>query len=186
MPVQVPNWLLHRFKAVYHEPPHYESSYYGPINMLLTTYFPAVDGYLVKPQARLRQPPSPGARTSIDSTGQKVGTRSDDGNPDFLVSKGSPTLDADVPLLIYEVKRHDVGDAEAAHQIDRYIEWGMQYLSQLGSPMGRMRAVLVIGSKSKLFMLEWGPQSQAVHGVHDLDTTGEEILAILQNIRDGQ
>jgi hypothetical protein len=186
MPVQLPNWLLRRFNAVYHEPPHYESSYYGPINMLLTTYFPAMDGYLVKPQARLRQPPSPGARTSIDSTGQTVGTRSDDGNPDFLVSKGSPTLDADVPLLIYEVKRHDVGDAEAAHQIDRYIEWGMQYLNHLGSPMGRMRAVLVIGSKSKLFMLDWGPQSQAVHAEYDLDTTGDEILAILQNIRDGQ
>jgi len=91
MPVQLPNWLLRRFNAVYHEPPHYESSYYGPINMLLTTYFPAMDGYLVKPQARLRQPPSPGARTSIDSTGQIVDTRSDDGNPDSLVSKGSPT-----------------------------------------------------------------------------------------------
>ena len=62
----------------------------------------------------------------------------------------------------------------------------MQYLNHLGSQMGRMRAVLVIGSKSKLFMLDWGPQSQAVHAEYDLDTTGDEILAILQNIRDGQ
>jgi len=79
-----------------------------------------------------------------------------------------------------------VGDAEAAHQIDRYIEWGMQYLNHLGSPMGRMRTVLVIGSKSKLFMLDWVPQSQPVHAEYDLDTAGDEILAILQNIRDGQ
>jgi hypothetical protein len=108
------HWLLHQFNAIYKEPPHYESSYYGLINMLLTTYFSAAGGYLVKPQARLRQPPLPGARTSTDFNNQIVSTHSNNGNPDFLVSKGSPTLNTDIPLLIYEVKQHDVGDMESA------------------------------------------------------------------------
>ena len=71
----------------------------------------------------------------------------------------------------------------SARQTDRYIEFGMQHLNQLSSPIARMRAVLVIGSKSLLFMLEWGPWSQVVHGVHDLDATRDGIL---QDICDGQ
>jgi hypothetical protein len=61
---------------------------------------------------------------SIDSHRQHVGTCDEDGNSDFLVSKGSLTLDADVPLLIYKVKQNDAGDVKAAHQMDQYIEWG--------------------------------------------------------------
>ena len=98
MPVSVPDWLLARFDAIYKEPAHYEASYYGPINMLLTCYFSAADGFMVKPQARLRDPPTPGACTSIDSFGQDVGTHATDGNPDFLVSTGSAQLHSDVHL----------------------------------------------------------------------------------------
>lgn len=95
MSVTVPEWLVKRFAAIYAKPPHYEASYYGPINMFLTVYFPAGDHYLVKPQARLRQPSSPGERVSIDSNGQEVGTEMTMGTrtsslawevPNFLVT----------------------------------------------------------------------------------------------------
>jgi hypothetical protein len=183
MSVTVPEWLLKRFAAVYAKPPHYEASYYGPINMFLTVYFPAGDHYLVKPQARLRQPSSPGERVSIDSNGQEVGTRNDDGNPDFLVSIGSSELSNDVPLLIYEVKREDSGDTEAAQQMDRYINWAMQYLSVLLPHASRkIWAVLVTGSKSDVYMMEQG--SSIIKITYGLDTTGTQIRGILQRIRE--
>ncbi|KAF8587969.1 hypothetical protein K439DRAFT_1285173, partial [Ramaria rubella] len=109
----------------------YEASWYGPLNMLLTTYFPASKGFNVKPQARLRQPSAdPRERTSIDSYGQTVGTYDDDSNPDFLVSIGTSSLHADTPLLIYEVKREGMDEGEATLQLDRYIEWAKQYQRQ--------------------------------------------------------
>ncbi|KIM72815.1 hypothetical protein PILCRDRAFT_15794 [Piloderma croceum F 1598] len=183
MSITVPEWLLKRFAAVYAKPPHYEASYYGPINMFLTVYFPAGYHYLVKPQARLRQPSSPGERVSIDSNGQEVGTRNDDGNPDFLVSIGSSELSNDVPLLIYEVKREDSGDTEAAQQMDRYINWAMQYLSVLLPHASRkIWAVLVTGSKSDIYMMEQG--SSIIKITYGLDTTGTQIRGILQHIRD--
>ena len=53
-PVVVPDCLLHRFDALYAMPPRHKASYYGPFNMLLTTFFPATMHFLVKPQARIQ------------------------------------------------------------------------------------------------------------------------------------
>ena len=183
MPVSVPDWLLARFDAIYKEPAHYEASYYGPINMLLTCYFSAADGFMVKPQARLRDPPTPGARTSIDSFGQDVGTHATDGNPDFLVSTGSAQLHSDVPLLIWEVKKPEVSDEDAAKQVDRYIEWAKRYQRNLAPEMKAVIwAMLVFGSKCRVFRLD--PHSEFVYFHDGEQTTGDNVRQLLQSIRD--
>jgi len=181
-PVTTLAWLLDRFEAIYVNPPHYEASYYGPINALLTVHFPAADRFLVKPQARLRQPPTPGQRTSIDSVGQRVGTFDNDGNPDFLISFGSPQLHQDIPLLIYEVKQEKESFTEAAGQMDGYISWAKEYQRQVTGTPPPIWAVLVIGSESYIFFLD--PASNQV-GYSELaiNTTGAEIMDILQKVR---
>src|SRR5882762_527881 len=85
----------------------------------------------------------------------------------------------DVPLLIYEVKREDSGDTEAAQQMDRYINWAMQYLSVLLPHASRkIWAVLVTGSKSDVYMMEQG--SSIIKITYGLDTTGAQIRGVLR------
>jgi hypothetical protein len=182
VPVTIPPWLLARFNAIYTNPPHYEASYYGPVNSLLTVYFPAADGFMVKPQARLRQPPTPGGRTSIDSQGQKVGTFDDDGNPDFLVNIGSAQLHHDIPLLIYELKKHGESFADAVAQIDRYVMWAKDYQRQVTGIKRPIWAVLMIGSESHTYYLD--PTSEHINFSNvAINTTGPEIMEILREIR---
>ncbi|KAF8146157.1 hypothetical protein K438DRAFT_1870455 [Mycena galopus ATCC 62051] len=99
---------------------HYESSFMGPHNEFLHAYFPACDGWMIKPIPRLRKMlklPTPDlgvhgdAETrpdsdlsdehmdadssmesdqSKDSYGQGVETRKGDPTPDYLVCKASP------------------------------------------------------------------------------------------------
>jgi hypothetical protein len=181
--VTTPPWLLNRFQALYRNPPHYEASYYGPVNALLNVHFPAADGFLVKPQARLRQPPKLGGRTSIDSVGQLVGTFDDDGNPDFLVSYGSAQLHQDVPLLIYEVKTEGMSFEAAAAQLDRYITWGKDYQRQVTGTEKKIWGVLVIGSQSYIFYLD--PSDKHVQYSELLiNTTGTTMLELLQTVRE--
>lgn len=183
VPVTIPNWLLGRFDSLYQKPPHYEASYYGPINMMLTTFFPSAKRFLVKPQARLRNPPAPGGRTSSDSYGQIVGTSDKDGNPDFLVSTGTSALDSDVPFLIYEIKRDDEDEFLSAIQMERYMLWAREYQRQV-SPWARIGvyAVLVIGTKSIVYDIS--PDSEFINTGAYRDTTGREMLNMLQDLRD--
>jgi hypothetical protein len=182
LPVTIPPWLLARFNAIYTDPPHYEASYYGPVNSLLTVYFPAADGFMVKPQARLWQSPTPGGCTSIDSQGQQVGTFDDDGNPDFLVNIGSTHLHRDIPLLIYELKKHGESFSDAVAQIDRYIMWAKDYQRQVAGIKRPIWAVLMIGSKSHTYYLD--PASEHINFSNvAINTTGPEIIEILRQIR---
>jgi hypothetical protein len=148
----------------------------------LTVYFPAADGFLVKPQARLRQPPTPGGRTSIDSQGQHVGTFDDDGNPDFLVNIGSAQLHHDIPLLIYELKKHGQSFADAVAQLDRYIMWAKDYQRQVTGIKRPIWAVLMIGSESHAYYLD-PDSSQIDYSNIAINSTGLEIVEILRNIR---
>ena len=182
--VRTPEWLLGRFEALYKDPPHYEASYYGPINGLLTVHFPVADGFLVTPQARLRQPPKGEGRTSIDSVGQVVGTFDDDGSPDFVVSYGSAERHRDVPLLIYEVKNEDTSFGSTAAQMDRYIAWGKDYQEQVRGAEREIWAVLVMGSKSNIFYLDPKSLKQVKYCEFGLNTTGTTIMELLQTIRE--
>lgn len=182
VPVNVPNWLLGRFDSLYLHPPHYEASYYGPINMLMTTFFPSARHFLVKPQARLRDPPTPGGRSSNDSYGQTVGISDRDGNPDFLVCKGSSALDADVPFLIYEIKRHEDDDVASSVQMERYMDWARRYQNQVaqGQRIG-VYAVLVIGAKSVVYHL--APDAPFINSGPYQDTTGHQVFDTLHVLR---
>ena len=51
--VPYPSWLQTRLKSMFHNPPRFENSYYGPINAILNCAFPATQYFLVKPQAVL-------------------------------------------------------------------------------------------------------------------------------------
>jgi len=183
LPVIIPQWLLDRFKAIYTNAPHYEASYYGPMNSLLTVYFPAADGFMVKPQARLRQAPTPGARTSIDSQGQRVGTFDTDGNPDFLVGIGSAKLHCDIPLLIYELKKEGESFADVAPQMDEYITWAKDYQEQVIGTRRPIWAVLMIGSKSYTYHLN--PISGYItYEDIGVSTTGPEVIEVLRQARE--
>jgi hypothetical protein len=182
MPVVVPNWLEGRFASLSGQSPHYEASYYGPINMLLTTYFPAADGFNVKPQPRLRSlVANQGQRISIDSYGGSVGTSSDDPIPDFLVSIGSSKLGKDVPILIYEVKRSDEEETEAGIQMDRYIHWAGNYQSTLVGAI-TIIAVLVLGKES--IICELDADARQVNFLDRAPTCGLDAQRVLQRVRD--
>jgi hypothetical protein len=176
-------WLLGRFNEIRTHPPHYESSYYGPINMLLTTYFPARDGFIVKPQTRLRWGPGPQGRTSTDSYGQSVGISNEDINPDFLVSIGTPRADSDVPLLIVEVKREGEDFGEAALQIDRYCNWARRYQQNIAAWGGKadVAALLVMGSSCWVFEMVHNSFS---HTRQPSGIISAPILSLLQDIHD--
>ncbi|KAH7903814.1 hypothetical protein BJ138DRAFT_966139, partial [Hygrophoropsis aurantiaca] len=122
-------WLSQRLLTVSLTPPHYENSWYGPVTGLLTTYFPTGGQFLVKPQARLRQPPAPGAlRTSTDSYGQTTShADNNDPIPDFVVCVGSATAELDIPFLILEVKRDEKELAAMSVQQKRYTDWLENY-----------------------------------------------------------
>ena len=178
----IPSWLLDRFTALYLNPPHYEASYYGPANMLLTSYFPATLQFLVKPQARLREPPQPAERHSVDSYGQPVGTSNKDGNPDFLVSKGTSALDGDIPFLIYELKRGEESEGEAMLQMERYIRWARRYQMQLSSPSElRIYALLVLGGQTQIYNMD--PDATFIHTGPRVGTTDDLILGLFHSLR---
>ncbi|KAJ7196303.1 hypothetical protein GGX14DRAFT_309540, partial [Mycena pura] len=124
-------WLYRRLVNLAEvEDVHYEASFMGPHNALLTSYFRVEHGWLVKPIPRLRKPvPEDDAdsRTSIDSYGVPVVTSNEDPQPDSLVCKASAGLDGDRPVLLWEVKRNDAQSAKSSRQMDRYEEWLRQY-----------------------------------------------------------
>ncbi|KAG1778127.1 hypothetical protein EV702DRAFT_924024, partial [Suillus placidus] len=117
-------WLLQCLRALQASPPHYEASWYSPINMMLTTYFPVDCNFIIKPQPCLHQDPDAGGHISINSYGQVVGSFSDDEIPNFIVSSAGSELDHDVPFLIFKVKRDD-GQlvSHAYRQIEQYTVW---------------------------------------------------------------
>ena len=130
----IPAWLQERLLNLERRKVHYESSFVGPHNAFLHSHFPVKEGFLVKPEARLRTltPANAAGRTSsdsdrsYDSNGQPVATSRDDIFPDFLVSIATGNLDGDTPILIWELKRGDSGTKGEA-QILGYAEWADDY-----------------------------------------------------------
>ncbi|KAF9232552.1 hypothetical protein BU15DRAFT_30429, partial [Melanogaster broomeanus] len=119
-------WVDLRFENLMSPHTRYESSWYGPINILLNTYFPASDHFMVKPQARLhRQVEGDEPRTSVDSYGVPVQRRNNDDFPDFLVCSADSALHTDIPFLILEAKRDALQQGRG--QPDRYLDWASKY-----------------------------------------------------------
>jgi hypothetical protein len=98
---------------------HYEASFYGSINSLLTHVFPLCQQFMVKPQPKLHPvagmpPPHSEAessgRVSIDFMNnvvqsRKAGRVSTD-EPDFIVVKAGFEYGGDLVLAVVEVKKN--------------------------------------------------------------------------------
>lgn len=123
----VPAWLSARLYNLAHQRVHYESSFGGAHNGFLNCYFPVSHGYMVKPIPRLRTPVDPtvafSGRNSVDSYGAEVQTSPRDDIPDFLVCKATASLHADIPFLIWELKRDSRAASSTSTQMARYEEW---------------------------------------------------------------
>lgn len=184
--VRVPSWVTKRLEALFKEPPHFKTSYYGPLNMLLVEYFPSIWGFMVKPQARLREPadPSiPNQRTSIDSYGEPAVSTNNFDNPDFLVTVGHPTLDADIPLLIVEIKRECITDNTAAYQMDRYCIWANNYIRRrIPQQQLQIPAILVKGSKCTIFHMKGDVINLKADDI-DIDTLDNKVIELFETIR---
>lgn len=163
----VPGWLLDRFNTLYRQP-YDASSYRDVINTMLTNFFPTTMRFLVKPLP-LR---------SI-SAGHSSNT---DGNFDFVVCIRTPTLDADVPFLLYVIKRDDEDEFSSQMYMERYVQWARRYQSRV-SPWSRIEvvAVLVMGARSQVYNLS--PDANHISSSLSVDTTSNYILEVLQNIR---
>jgi hypothetical protein len=109
---------------------HYEASFYGPINSLLTHVFPLQQRFMVKPQPKLHPVagmPSPhseaksSGRVSINSMNNVVQSRQagriSTDEPDFIVVKAGFEYRGDLALAVIEVKK----------------KWGGAYSVGLGS-----------------------------------------------------
>ncbi|TFY73852.1 hypothetical protein EWM64_g10160 [Hericium alpestre] len=114
-------------------PAHLEHSYYGPISTLLSLFYTADLYFLVKPQARIRNPPEDFsnvdfARLSIDTYGNIITTTKHDRVPDFLISFVGDPLDlhSEIPIGVIELKRDKTRQQDAfsdGSQMDVYTEW---------------------------------------------------------------
>lgn len=165
----VPGWLLDRFNTLYRQPYYEASSYYALINTMLTTIYPTTMRFLVKPLPRLPYSPLLQVRTSD--------------NDDFLVCIRTSSLGADVPILIYVVKREDeVGVTSPQMQVERYMHWARQYQNQV-APWARIGVygVFVMGPKSQVFSLS--PDADFIDAGPNYDTTGNQLLSMLQDLR---
>lgn len=130
-----PLWLRARLvRSQYPAPtPHYETTLYGPINMMLFHWFSHMHNFMVKPQARVREPLQgfdeddfEVGNTSMDSVGHDVqarghGTEQNMQIPDWIVVKGTASGTADRPILIVEVKRDEEREDTSISQVTDYM-----------------------------------------------------------------
>ncbi|KAL0957398.1 hypothetical protein HGRIS_001199 [Hohenbuehelia grisea] len=164
----VPTWINERLQRIEESGTHYEASLRGPHNAILNSYFPASQNFLVKTEARLRQPVTvddpeqPGERVSIDSNGQQVHTRSDDGVPDFVVSYATSDPRGDVPWLIWELKRHS-GSTEHNVQVDRYHAWARAFSENNLRPGEETTVCLVEGNWVTIYVAIHSPSPNVGH-----------------------
>ncbi|KAG9078343.1 hypothetical protein FRC06_008413 [Ceratobasidium sp. 370] len=129
-PPPPPNELLQRIASLQNEPPHYEASWYGPLNALLQYYFRLAQRWMIKPQAVIRDAaPIPSPATSIDSYDRAVDDQPD--YPDFIVCNYSANGRDDRIKLIIEVK---AGNRRA--DVRRGRRQMLRYLQEMDSGLG--------------------------------------------------
>lgn len=164
----VPGWLLDRFNTLYRQP--YDiSSYRDVINTMLTALFPTTKRFIVKPLP-IREL----------SQGRSTNT---DGNLDFLVCIRTPTLHADVPFLIYAMKRDNEDEAVSQMYMERYIQWARRYQGRV-SPWTRIEVVgvMVMGARSQVYNL--APDADFISSSRNVDTASNQIFEILRDLHD--
>lgn len=130
------SWLRRRLERSENggRSPHFETSLYGPINMMLFNWFPHTDNFMVKPQARIREPLDDigddefdEANISVESTGALVpgsgsGNVQGDYMLDWIVAKATESATGDRPILVVEVKRNNSRRTKSVQQLVDYME----------------------------------------------------------------
>jgi len=128
-------------------------------NAVLSTAFPPVEGFVVKPQCKIRPEIDTGlalellsetGRLSFDSDGGLVaprgGGRERVGIPDFVVASTSGYID--VPVLIVEVKRVETGLRDSVVQLRDY----MGAVANRGR-LDYIRGLLIAGPEAQMYRL---------------------------------
>jgi hypothetical protein len=166
-----PTWVYNRITATGGKlGARYEASMYGPINSFLSSYFPAHQNFMVKPQPKLRPEfvpdgSDPGARISHDSYRASVIPRAFPGleegllSPDFIVIKATSEKDNDELLLVVEIKPKDRSLQNAEEQLVDYMESVANKVRvDTNEPIckGEVKGMLVVGDKVTLLALPIG------------------------------
>ncbi|KAG2123468.1 hypothetical protein DEU56DRAFT_760026 [Suillus clintonianus] len=179
-------WLISRIQNLIAQEVHYENSWYGPINTLLSTYFPVYEGFLVKPQARLRTrtDSTHSSTSSVDSSDQPVQTRSDGTFPGFIVARGFPELHEDIPFLILEAKNLDEGPGVTAIQKDKYIRWAAHYqelVTKRGHQVGNFWVILMTKTHCEVWNVDESGMFVNASVYHSI--ISQDVLDLLHTIR---
>ncbi|RDB27187.1 hypothetical protein Hypma_004410 [Hypsizygus marmoreus] len=166
----VPVWLRKRLRALCNsgatKRPHFESSWYGPINGVSYTVFTVKDGFIIKPQAKFRDkvsPPSsviPGRSNSVSSNTSNMSTssynvearpRTEPGpeadilEPDFVICIAGSSLTGDKIVYIIEIKRGDEDAFKASEQITHYVKRAVSTGAMISTGIV---GLLVLGSET--------------------------------------
>src|SRR5258707_7469287 len=158
----IPDWLAARLQSAGGQlSPRYEASLYGPINCLLTWYFPITQQFMIKPQGKIRPQYSSDivddedlVRVSLDSYGGEVLSRDESGGeqsvkiPDFTVVKATASLHNDRVLMIVEAKHPDMSLDAAKGQMAEYFGSlvDKHRFSDGGPLFDHLEGLLVLGS----------------------------------------
>lgn len=127
--LNAPQWVYARLEATAAKA-RYETSYYGPMNSWLVSYFTVVNGFMIKPQPKIRPPFTPegeDARVSIDSYENEVRPRELGGretklrSPDFIIVRATDNIAKDRMILIIEIKLGRIPLQLAMEQLMDYL-----------------------------------------------------------------
>lgn len=206
--LQPEEWLTERLTNVGASDPHYEASWYGPYNALLSHYFPYQQRFLIKPQPRIRHPfiddgdfsfSSIEAESSIVMDGPITadtdapvtsfgGLARHSGFtfiPDFIVAKATKFTSQDTALLLVEVKVRE----PATHSAKRSNSYQMnKYMSTLVDQMlegAKLVGLLVCGTDVTVCRGEGASQvyveeAEIAHNINS-PTIRELLLGVAQN-----
>jgi hypothetical protein len=188
---EVPPWLRQHFQKYSLQLPHFEASWYGPIDKLLNVVFHEPH-FMVKPQAKLRTTvPSPShnandpgqamqldsestARASLDSQNAYVlpSTKHNPNwvSPDFILVVVSEEGTQHIPLACIEVKRTDTSNFKSVDQILRY----MAMLDGKG-PHPAFVGFLITGPTFQLFYQDGNASSEVLSTVEHLEGTLRDL-----------
>ncbi|KAG1805666.1 uncharacterized protein BJ212DRAFT_1390878 [Suillus subaureus] len=144
---KIPAWKQ-RLHQLHLNPPHYEASWYGPIDKLANQVF-AADCFMVKPQPKIR-PSAPPGDADGELLVEEEGLSTDSmGTPvlptsyfelDFVIVLVDDARD--IPLVCIEVKKEGESHKSAGSQLYYYIE-----ALTSKDPHDEFVAMLVLGGK---------------------------------------
>lgn len=187
-----PPWVYNRLDATAGpDGARYESSFYGPVNAWLVSYFTVQNGFMCKPQPKIRPlytPAEDDARVSLDSYDGEVlprelgGREVDLRSPDFMIVRATDSIDNDRMVLIVEIKLGHVQFLLALNQLMDYLRGMKRKIANnpLDPLFNRdLRGMLVIGGNVYIISLNVNGSQGRVGPYNFRDGRVHGILASL-------